>query len=152
MTHDHNQPRRQILIGSLLLASALPFAVASCGSGDSNAGGSSGGTQAAAKPVTITAEDRANAKVKFDTLCFTCHGKTGAGDGPGSAGLVPKPRDFQDPDWQSSVTDEHIEKIIVGGGAAVGKALTMPPNPDLKSKPGVVAALREHIRGLNKKQ
>ena len=29
-----------------------------------------------------------------------------------------------------------------GGGAAVGKALTMPPNPDLREKPGVVAALR----------
>ena len=111
---------------------------------------------AAAKPgsaeeppqVVVTDADREAAKAKFDTLCYTCHGNSGAGDGPASVGLVPTPRNFQDPDWQASVTDEHIEKIIVGGGAAVGKAITMPSNPDLKGKPAVVAALREYIRGL----
>lgn len=101
--------------------------------------------------TAITAADHQAARTKFDTLCFTCHGKNGAGDGPGSQGLVPQPRNFQDAAWQASVDDAHIEKIIVGGGAAVGKALTMPPNPDLKDKPGVVAALREIIRDLAQK-
>lgn len=123
----------------LTAIAALLAILTACGGGATAGGGGA---------VTITAADRQAAKAKFDTLCFTCHGKSGAGDGPASKGLVPVPRNFQDPQWQTSVTDEHIETIIVGGGAAVGKALTMPPNPDLKDKPGVVAALREIVRGL----
>lgn len=84
----------------------------------------------------------------FATRCYTCHGKAGAGDGPGSAGLVPPPRNFQDPDWQSSVSDEHIAQIIMYGGSAVGKSPTMPPNPDLNSKPDVVEALVRYVRAL----
>lgn len=91
---------------------------------------------------------RSAAEQIFATRCMTCHGLEGAGDGPGSAGLQPPPRNFQDAAWQQSVTDDHIEKIIVYGGAAVGKSPTMPPNPDLNSKPEVVSALREHIRAL----
>jgi mono/diheme cytochrome c family protein len=88
------------------------------------------------------------AKQIFATRCFTCHGPEGKGDGPGSAALEPKPRNFQDAAWQDSVTDEHIEKIIQYGGAAVGKSPTMPGNPDLMSKPEVVRALAAHVRGL----
>jgi mono/diheme cytochrome c family protein len=80
----------------------------------------------------------------------TCHGPNGAGDGPASAGLVPPPRNFQDAAWQKSVTDEHIEKIVQYGGAAVNKSPAMPANPDLMSKPAVVAALRAHVRALAK--
>jgi mono/diheme cytochrome c family protein len=84
----------------------------------------------------------------FSTRCYTCHGSEGAGDGPGSAALDPKPRNFQDAAWQESVSDEHIEKIVLYGGAAVGKAPTMPGNPDLMSQPEVVVALVAHIRSL----
>ncbi len=59
-------------------------------------------------------------------------------------------RDLTSADWQSSVTDEHIQKIIVYGGSAVGKAATMPANPDLDAKPEVVAELVKYIRGLAK--
>jgi mono/diheme cytochrome c family protein len=84
----------------------------------------------------------------FATRCFTCHGSEGAGDGPGSAALTPKPRNFQDPAWQDSVSDEHIEKIVLYGGAAVGRSPTMPGNPDLMSQPETVRALVAHVRGL----
>jgi len=132
---------------SLSFAGAfLVGALTACGDGTAPGAGASGSGAA----VTITAADREAATLKFRTVCFTCHGKTGMGDGPGSVGLVPQPRNFHDRDWQASVTDAHIEKIIVGGGAAVGKALAMPPNPDLRERPGVVAALREHIRSLGK--
>jgi mono/diheme cytochrome c family protein len=99
---------------------------------------------AAATPAAAVAE----ADQIFATRCVTCHGSLGAGDGPGSAALDPKPRNFQDPAWQDSVTDEHIEKIVMYGGAAVGRSPTMPGNPDLMSKPEVVRALVEHVRGL----
>jgi mono/diheme cytochrome c family protein len=84
----------------------------------------------------------------FATRCVTCHGSQGAGDGPGSAALDPKPRNFQDPVWQDSVTDDHLEKIVMYGGAAVGKSPSMPGNPDLMSKPEVVRALVAHLRSL----
>jgi mono/diheme cytochrome c family protein len=103
---------------------------------------------AAAAPATLTPEVRAEARELFATRCTPCHGPRGAGDGPASAGLTPKPRNFTDKAWQASVTDQHIETIIQYGGAAVSKSPAMPPNPDLTAKPAVVSALREHLRGL----
>jgi mono/diheme cytochrome c family protein len=91
--------------------------------------------------VAVAAEIYAN-------RCTVCHGEKGKGDGPGSAALEPKPRDFTSDEWQAEVTDEHLSKIIVYGGAAVGKAPTMPANPDLDAKPEVVAELVKHIREL----
>src|SRR5690606_34207083 len=113
-------------------------------------GGDQPATGGAPQAVTITDADRAAAKQKFETLCFTCHGMQGEGDGPASAGLVPPPRNFKAPARQASGTDEHIGKSIVGGGLAVGKSLAMPADPDLNGRPGVAAALREHIRKLGK--
>lgn len=103
----------------------------------------------AAPTAAPSAEAAAEAKKIFDTRCAPCHGATGAGDGPASAGLTPKPANFTSPEWQGQVTDEHIEKIIAYGGMAVGKSAAMPPNPDLDGKP-VVPALRSLIRGLKK--
>jgi mono/diheme cytochrome c family protein len=92
----------------------------------------------------------AEASEIFEGRCTVCHGESGQGDGPGSAALDPKPRDFTSDEWQASVTDEHIQKIIVYGGSAVGKAPTMPANPDLDAKPEVVAELVKHVRSLAK--
>ena len=82
----------------------------------------------------------------FASRCTPCHGPKGAGDGPVSQGLTPKPRAFTDPTWQKAVTDDHIEQVIQYGGAAVGRSPAMPANPDLMSKPEVVKALRMLIR------
>jgi len=84
----------------------------------------------------------------YTTRCVTCHGPTGKGDGPIGAALNPKPRDLSDPAWQKSVTDGHIEKIILNGGGAVGKSPLMPSNPDLTGKPDVIKALRAMVRGF----
>ncbi len=108
--------------------------------------------QAAAPPVALAAAPAVaagdEARQIFATRCFTCHGSEGAGDGPGSAALDPKPRNFQDATWQGSVTDEHLEKIVMYGGAAVGRSPSMPGNPDLMAKPEVVGALVAHLRSL----
>ena len=114
-------------------------------------------TAAAAVVLFATSDTRADAAAAkkeaqevFTMRCTPCHGTTGAGDGPASASLTPKPRIFSDADWQKSVTDDHIEKIIKFGGAAVGKSPTMPGNPDLMAKNEVVAGIRAIIRGLKK--
>lgn len=100
-------------------------------------------------PAEAGADAVAEARTIFETRCVTCHGPKGAGDGPGSAALDPKPRNFQDAAWQSSVTDDHLEKIILYGGAAVGRSPAMPGNPDLQSKPAVTRALVEYLRNLS---
>ena len=87
----------------------------------------------------------------FSTRCSACHGASGKGDGPGSAALNPKPRNFTDVAWQKSVSDEYIEKIIQFGGMAVGKSAMMPGNPDLTAKPDVVKGLCATIRRLAQK-
>ncbi len=96
----------------------------------------------------ISPEAEKEAQDIFKTRCTMCHGPGGKGDGPAGMALTPKPRNMTDPEWQKSVTDEHIEKIIVGGGSSVGKSVLMPANPDLANKPEVVKALRQIVRGF----
>lgn len=96
----------------------------------------------------IPAATVTEAKAMYTNRCVTCHGQTGRGNGPGAANLNPKPRAFGDPEWQKSVTDEEIEKVIVYGGAAVGKSPAMAANPDLAAKPELVKALRAVVRSF----
>ena len=97
-----------------------------------------------------TAADQAEAREVYQSSCITCHGPSGDGDGLGAAGLPTKPANFTDAAWQKTIGDDEIARAIVGGGAVVRKSPLMPANPGLASKPGVVAALREMIRGFAK--
>lgn len=97
-----------------------------------------------------TAADHAEAREVYQASCITCHGPNGTGDGLGAAGLPTKPANFTDAAWQTTVSDDEIARAIVGGGAVVRRSPLMPANPTLASKPGVVAALREMIRGFAK--
>jgi mono/diheme cytochrome c family protein len=92
-----------------------------------------------------------DAKAQFESLCFTCHGATGHGDGPGAAILNPKPRSFADVAWQTSVTDDQIKKAIVFGGAAVGKSAMMPAQPQLKGNDALLDGLVQIVRGFQGK-
>jgi cytochrome c5 len=106
---------------------------------------------AEAKPVEAApaADPVADAKTIFETRCVTCHGASGLGDGAAAAALNPKPRSYADKEWQASVKDEDLAKAIVEGGAAIGKSPLMPPNPDLKDKPAVVAEIVKIIRAFS---
>ncbi len=104
--------------------------------------------------LKITEKDLAKAKELFKSRCASCHGEDGKGDGTAAKGMNPKPRNFHDPKWQKSVTDEHIEKVIVYGGAAVGKSPAMIPNPDLgnPSNKKKLKALVQLIRQFGKQK
>lgn len=104
-----------------------------------------------AQAQDIPAAATAEADTVWAQRCSTCHGAGGKGDGAAAAALTPKPRDFTLTTWQSSVTDEHIEKTIMEGGQAVGLSPLMVANPDLVAKPDVVKALRAHVRSLGGK-
>lgn len=139
------KPSRRLACLSVLTVAAA------CGGGDA---GAASPKTAPPKPVAPTADAGAahgEAKALFESLCFTCHGLTGHGDGPGAAALDPKPRSFADVAWQESVTDEQIQKAIVFGGAAVGKSPMMPAQPQLKGKTEVLAELTEIVRGFRGK-
>jgi mono/diheme cytochrome c family protein len=86
----------------------------------------------------------------FRSRCALCHGLQGKGDGPSAATLQPRPRDFGDKEWQKTVTDESLRKVIVKGGPAVGKSVTMPQSPDLENKPEVAAELVKIVRAFGK--
>jgi mono/diheme cytochrome c family protein len=136
---------------SLFPACSLLLLFAACGGDD-------GATTKTTRPTTAPAASKAKAptarqlqeaKALFASLCVTCHGTTGHGDGPGSGPLNPKPRSFADAAWQASVTDDHIKKVITLGGAAVGKSPMMPAQPALKGQTAVLDGLVQIVRGFN---
>ena len=91
------------------------------------------------------------AQQMFMTVCATCHGADGSGNGPAAETLNPKPRNYTDPAWQASVTDEDLRKTILHGGQGVGKSPMMPGNPQLKDQPEILDGLVQIIRGFGKK-
>jgi mono/diheme cytochrome c family protein len=104
------------------------------------------GSAAPAAPATNKAAFEA--RRVFQTVCATCHGPEGKGDGAASSALQVKPRNYTDKAWQSSVTDDEIKKIILLGGQAVGKNAAMPAQPQLQNQPEVVDELVKIIRGF----
>ncbi len=86
----------------------------------------------------------------FATICATCHGMDGTGNGPAAASLNPKPRNYTDAAWQASVTDEHLKETLLKGGAGVGKSPMMPGQPQLAEHPEVLDGLVKIIRGFGK--
>lgn len=101
---------------------------------------------APSEPAALTPEEKATKL--FDGVCASCHGLDGKAATPAAMALSPKPRAYVDADWQKRVSDEHLAKVIVEGGPAVGKSPLMPANPDLVNEPEVVKALVKRVRSF----
>lgn len=100
--------------------------------------------------ATATGDIPEQAKQMFMTVCATCHGSDGTGNGPAAEALSVKPRNYTDAAWQASVTDEELKKTILLGGQGVGKSPLMPGNPQLQDQPEVLDGLVRIIRGFAK--
>jgi mono/diheme cytochrome c family protein len=55
----------------------------------------------------------------FSKLCWTCHGKTGQGDGPAGANLMPKPKNFSLESVQNQTDGELYWKLSNGNGMMI---------------------------------
>ncbi|MDP3274675.1 MAG: hypothetical protein Q8Q09_05725 [Deltaproteobacteria bacterium] len=95
-------------------------------------------------PSPLPPESRA--RMVFSSRCASCHGSEGRGDGVAAAGLQPRPRNFADPAWHDRANDAYLRRVIVEGGAAVGRSALMPPAPDLRGQPLVLDALVQQVR------
>ena len=94
----------------------------------------------------------ADGKQLYDSLCQTCHGPEGLGDGEGLPESLIKPRPFTkkafkfdtDADWQKG-TDQDIANVIKNGTAAYGGSTLMPPWAQLSEEEVIdlVAYVRE---------
>jgi len=99
-------------------------------------------------PPSAAEEALRQGRQTFMSRCSACHGADGVGNGPGAASLSPKPRNLRDPAWQDHTSDEDIRKIIVSGGAAVGRSPSMPGAPDLADDAAAIDGLVKFIRSL----
>jgi mono/diheme cytochrome c family protein len=78
-------------------------------------------------PEPTAAADPEAGKADYQMFCASCHGASGAGDGPVAATLDPKPVAHNDGNVMNALTDAYLFQVIQEGGAAVGKSQMMAP-------------------------
>ncbi|MCO6429454.1 MAG: cytochrome c [Deltaproteobacteria bacterium] len=84
-------------------------------------------------PAWTNAADIEKGKARFATLCATCHGASGAGDGPVAAAMPAdqKPADLAKGEMKFAVDQVKFAELLKKGGAAVGLSPMMPPQAGL---------------------
>jgi mono/diheme cytochrome c family protein len=86
----------------------------------------------------------------YSSLCASCHGANGHGDGPAAMALNPRPRDFADCGVMTTDSDETLFKAIKDGGPGIGRSPMMPPWGTAISDDQIHGLVR-HIRSFCKK-
>ena len=143
----------QNAVGTFVFGIALVLAAA-CG-GESGTPADATATTAtttiteSAAPAVDPAAQLARGKELYDGTCAACHGATGKGDGPGSAALDPKPRDFSNAEYMSGLTDTDIRNTIKYGGAIKGMP-QMPSHPQFSEED--LNAIVTYVRTLPQQQ
>lgn len=94
-----------------------------------------------------TADQLAEAKKNFETVCVACHGVQGDGAGPAGLVLQPKPANFTDGAFWASRNRALIVKAISEGGPAVGKSPLMAPF-GAQFSPEQIGALADYVMGF----
>lgn len=77
-------------------------------------------------PFSGNDEALAAGQVIFETNCVVCHGPQGKGDGPGAAGLNPKPADLSDSQMMGGLTDGYLFWRVSEGGQMAPFNSAMP--------------------------
>jgi mono/diheme cytochrome c family protein len=71
---------------------------------------------------TISWKQVAAGQQVYDSLCVTCHGIYGRGDGLMSPSLTPRPRDLTDAQYQRQLKDSELLRIVTEGHGAMPAA------------------------------
>ena len=101
-------------------------------------------------PTLSFAGDAGKGEATFKTLCATCHGDKGAGDGPVAAALPPeqKPANLALGKFKFATDETKFKELLHKGGAGVGLSAMMPMQPGLSD--GDIANLYAFIKSLKK--
>jgi mono/diheme cytochrome c family protein len=83
-------------------------------------------------PLANDADALTAGKDVYDLNCVTCHGESGAGDGPAGASLDPKPADLEK--LLPGLQDDFVYWVISEGGSAAGLSASMAPYKDVLSE------------------
>jgi caa(3)-type oxidase subunit IV len=97
------------------------------GLGGAGHGESDHGEEGAAMEVAEAAPAGFSAAASFGTVCATCHGPSGQGDGPAGMALDPRPANFTDPAFWETRDRARIVTVIRDGAASVGGSSLMAP-------------------------
>lgn len=139
----------------LVVLVAVHAFIAGCGGASQPASESApaGGSETSAEAPATEAPAAESAPAEADPAklgaqvyaarCALCHGATGHGDGPASAGLNPKPRNHTDKAYMSTLTDEQLLAVIRNGKG------TMPAWGKVLSE-AELSAVTAHVRSLAK--
>ena len=77
--------------------------------------------------IALVEADAKAGEADYQIFCASCHGGTGAGDGPVAQALNPKPARHDNGAYMNPLTDDYLFKVIKFGGASVGKSPMMAP-------------------------
>ena len=106
-------------------------------------------------PSAAVAGDAEAGNASFQANCASCHGPTGAGDGPVAVALDPKPRNFSEAQFKydtdgdgTAGTDADLSNVIKQGAAAFGGNAMMAPLPHLSDDE--IANIIAFVRTLEK--
>lgn len=96
-------------------------------------------------PIVATAGDVAAPAAFYASQCSFCHGATGAGDGPASAMLTPRPTSFASAAYWKSADRKALAKVIAEGRGGTA----MMPFSSVLSAPQI-EALVTHLESFAK--
>lgn len=117
--------RPRATAATFIVVLALAGAVVSgCGSkSDSGSSATPDNTSATTPPPAAPLADSTAiiGQQVFTQRCVLCHGPSGHGDGVGSKGLKPAPRNFHDAAYMSTRTDEQLSEVIHTGKGVMPK-------------------------------
>lgn len=100
--------------------------------------------------ASAAAAGNAEGAAAYASFCVSCHGPSGAGDGPVGAALNPKPANFAAADfWNDKRTDAYLTTVIRDGGPAVGLSPLMAPWGSVLDEAKIKAVI-EHLKSLKK--
>jgi len=113
---------------------------------------SSAGLAGSAPKGFVLGGDPVKGEATYKTLCISCHGEKGTGDGAAAVALNPKPADFTDTKHAAEVTDEYVYKMIKDGGAANGKSPLMVAWGAVIGDDAKIRDVAAYVRAFSKPQ